>query len=138
MIDPLWSETCWSNFKYFFKYFIIILIVSTNCIFVHLLDNKVFCFLQKVKIFKLSRSCIWVNGNSTAFLNAFVLYWTKNKSSFLQMASHPIPPTPFPNTKEYHFNRVDGCATFICHYKSTFINEILIDNKEVLVNTFII
>ena len=26
MMDPLWSETCWSNFKYF----IIILIVSTN------------------------------------------------------------------------------------------------------------
>ena len=40
-MDPLWSETCWSNFKYF-KYFIIILIVSTNYIFVHLLDNKVF------------------------------------------------------------------------------------------------
>ena len=30
----------WSNFKYL-KYFIIILIVSTNYIFVHLLDNKV-------------------------------------------------------------------------------------------------
>ena len=40
-MDPLWSETRWSNFKYF-KYFIIILIVSTNYIFVHLLDNKVF------------------------------------------------------------------------------------------------
>jgi len=37
-MDPLWSETCWSNFKYL----IIILIVSTNYIFVHLLDNKVF------------------------------------------------------------------------------------------------
>ena len=44
-MDPLWSETCWSNFKYF-KYFIIIIIVSTNYIFVHLLDNKVFwCYL---------------------------------------------------------------------------------------------
>ena len=42
MMDPLWSETCWNNFKYF----IIILIVSTNCIFVHLLENKVFwCYL---------------------------------------------------------------------------------------------
>ena len=30
------------QFKIFFKYFIIILIVSTNYIFVHLLDNKVF------------------------------------------------------------------------------------------------
>ena len=37
MMDPLRSETCWSNFKYF----IIILIVSTNYTFVHLLDNKV-------------------------------------------------------------------------------------------------
>jgi len=35
------SETCWSNFKYFI-YFIIILIVSTNYIFEHLLDHKVF------------------------------------------------------------------------------------------------
>jgi len=42
-MDPLWSETYWSNFKYF-KYFIIILIVSTNYIFVNLLDNKVFYF----------------------------------------------------------------------------------------------
>ena len=37
MMDPLWSKTCWSTFKYF-----IILIVSTNCILVHQLDNKVF------------------------------------------------------------------------------------------------
>ena len=36
-MDPLWSETHWSTFKYF-----IILIISTNYIFVHLLDNKVF------------------------------------------------------------------------------------------------
>ena len=40
-MDPLRSETCWSNFKYF-NYFTIILIVSTNYVFVHLLDNKVF------------------------------------------------------------------------------------------------
>jgi len=40
-MDPLWSETCWDNFKYF----IIILIVSTNYIFVHLLDNKLFYLL---------------------------------------------------------------------------------------------
>ena len=33
-------ERHWSNFKYF-KYFIIILIVSKNYIFVHLLDNSV-------------------------------------------------------------------------------------------------
>ena len=38
MMDLLSSETCWSNFKYF----IIILIVSTSYIFVYLLDNKVF------------------------------------------------------------------------------------------------
>ena len=36
-MDPLCSETCWSNFKYF----IIILFVSTNYIFVHLLDIEV-------------------------------------------------------------------------------------------------
>ena len=35
-MDPFWSEKCWSNFKYC----IIILIVSTNYIFVHLLENK--------------------------------------------------------------------------------------------------
>ena len=35
-MDPLWSETCWSTFKYF-----IILIVNILCI-VHWLDNKVF------------------------------------------------------------------------------------------------
>ena len=37
MTVPLSSETCWSTFKY-----LIILIISTNCIFLHLLDNKVF------------------------------------------------------------------------------------------------
>ena len=36
-MDPLRSETCWSTFKYF-----IILIISTNYILVHLLDNEVF------------------------------------------------------------------------------------------------
>ena len=41
MMDPLWSKICWSNFKYF----IIILIVSMNYIFVHLLANKVFYFM---------------------------------------------------------------------------------------------
>jgi len=41
MMDPLWTEKCWNNFNYF-KYFIIILIVSTNYIFVYLFDNKVF------------------------------------------------------------------------------------------------
>jgi len=40
-MDPLCSETYWSNFKYF----IIILTVSTNYTFVHLLDNKVFYFV---------------------------------------------------------------------------------------------
>ena len=37
MMDPLWSETYWSTFKYF-----IILIVSTFYIIVHKLDNKIF------------------------------------------------------------------------------------------------
>ena len=37
MMDPLLSETCWSTFKY-----LVILIISTNYIFLHLLDNKVF------------------------------------------------------------------------------------------------
>jgi len=36
-MDPLCSETCWNTFKY-----LIILIISTNYIFLHLLDNKVF------------------------------------------------------------------------------------------------
>jgi len=37
MMDPLWSETCRSTFKHF-----IMLIVTTNYILVHQLDNKVF------------------------------------------------------------------------------------------------
>jgi len=37
MTDHLWSETCCSTFKY-----LIILIISTNYIFLHLLDNNVF------------------------------------------------------------------------------------------------
>ena len=40
-MDPLRSETFWSILN-IFKYYIIILIVSTNYVFVHLLDNKVF------------------------------------------------------------------------------------------------
>ena len=47
-MDPLWSETCWSNFKYF-----IILIVST----VHWLDNEVFdyhwCTVQTCRLLNL-------------------------------------------------------------------------------------
>ena len=37
MMDPLWFETYWNTFKYF-----LILIMYTNYMFVHLLDNKVF------------------------------------------------------------------------------------------------
>jgi len=37
MMDPLWSETCWSTFKYF-----VILIVPTYYIIVHKLDNNIF------------------------------------------------------------------------------------------------
>jgi len=55
-MDPLRSETSLSILN-IFKYFIIILIVSTNYIFVHLLDNKVFysCHFVRfpVKKFKL-------------------------------------------------------------------------------------
>ena len=40
-MDPLWSETCRSTFKYF-----IILIVSTNYIFEHKLDNKIVYMLM--------------------------------------------------------------------------------------------
>ena len=40
-MDPLWSETCWSIFKYL-KYCIITLIVFTNYIFVHLSGSNVF------------------------------------------------------------------------------------------------
>jgi len=50
MMDPLWSETCWSTFKYF-----IILIVSTNYIIVYKLDNNVFicwwCTVQTWRAF---------------------------------------------------------------------------------------
>ena len=35
-------RVCTDSLERHFKYFIIILIVSTNYIFVHLLDNKVF------------------------------------------------------------------------------------------------
>ena len=57
-MDPLWSDTCWSNFKYF----IIILIVSTNYIFVHLLDNKVFSHL----LFKrISNHHSFLDGHTT-------------------------------------------------------------------------
>jgi len=49
-MDPLWSETCWSTLKYF-----IISIISTNYIFVHLLDNKVFnCHLCSLQTWRSS------------------------------------------------------------------------------------
>jgi len=48
MMDPLWSETCWSTFKYF-----IILIVSTNYMLVHQLDNTVF---EGLKMFEYPTS----------------------------------------------------------------------------------
>ena len=48
MMDPLWSETCWSTFNYF-----ITLIISMNYIFVHLLDNKFLnCHWCTVKTWK--------------------------------------------------------------------------------------
>ena len=52
----LWSETCCSTFKYF-----IILIISMNYIFVHLLGNKVFnCHWCTVKTWRQSAvSLLW-------------------------------------------------------------------------------
>ena len=44
MMDPLLSETCWSTFRCF-----TILIISTNYIFVHLLDNEVFVIDARCK-----------------------------------------------------------------------------------------
>jgi len=44
VMDPLRSEACWRTFKYF-----IIVIISMNYIFVHLLDNKVL----NVSVFRL-------------------------------------------------------------------------------------
>ena len=44
-MDPLRSEICWSNFKYF-KYFLITLIVSANYIFVRLLDYCILIILS--------------------------------------------------------------------------------------------
>jgi len=47
-MDPLWSETCWSTFKYY-----IILIVSAYYIIAHKLDNKIFI------LFTLPRSMVY-------------------------------------------------------------------------------
>ena len=44
MMDPLWSETWWSTFKYF-----IILIVSTCYLIVHKLDNEIFIAYYVIK-----------------------------------------------------------------------------------------
>ena len=57
-MDPLCPETCWSNFKYI----IIILIISTNYIFVHLLDNKVFCHFY-VNIFLVKNTVFYKPTN---------------------------------------------------------------------------
>ena len=61
-MDPLLSETCWNTFKYF-----IILMISMNYIFVHLLDNKVFnctCeiyhFTQKIVL--TLKLCVFTNA----------------------------------------------------------------------------
>jgi len=59
-MDSLRSETCWSTFKYF-----IILIVSTNYIFVHKLYNKVFicwwCTVQTRRLISNNLPVSWQN-----------------------------------------------------------------------------
>ena len=49
MMHPLWSEICWSILN-IFKYFVIILIVSTNYIFVYLLGNEVFLIVFNILV----------------------------------------------------------------------------------------
>jgi len=45
-MDPLWSETCWCNFKYFFKYFIIILIINLCICWIIKCFNRHWCTVQ--------------------------------------------------------------------------------------------
>jgi len=58
-----WSETCWSNYKYF----ITILIVSTNYTFVHLLDNKLFY------------SSLIHGTNMNISFDEYYFYWTEHR-----------------------------------------------------------
>jgi len=57
MIDPVWSETYWSIFKYFIN-----LIVSTFYIIVHKLDNKIFiCWWCKMQTWRLTFNTVQCN-----------------------------------------------------------------------------
>ena len=59
-MDPLWSETCRSTFKYF-----IILIVSTNYIFVRKLDKNVFIIKMYAAPTTLHNGTgVWIAGKA--------------------------------------------------------------------------
>jgi hypothetical protein len=82
-MDPLRSETCWSNFKYF-KYFIIILIVSTNYIFVRMLDTKVFeSSLMHGTNTKKHEDRILSSGWAHSYIKASGQFWTHSRTTDL-------------------------------------------------------
>jgi len=88
MMDPLWSKTCWSNFKYF-----ITLTISTNYRFVHLLANKVFnCHWCTVQTWRLP-SHLW--GKTKLYPSAKLQSTTSHNTHcrVLQISQYPISKT---------------------------------------------
>ena len=80
-MDTLWFETCSSTFKYF-----IILIVSTNYIFVHLLDNKVFnCHWCTVQTWKTMYCCLIFVVNGSKILQDVLKTLAQHREDFYHM-----------------------------------------------------
>ena len=78
MMDPLWSETCWCTFKYF-----IISIISTNYIFVHLLDNKVFnCHWCTVQTRRTLYCCLIFVVNGSKILQDVLKTLAQHREDF--------------------------------------------------------
>jgi len=77
-MDPPWSETCWSTFKYF-----IILIISKNYIFVHLLVNKVFNrHWRTVQTWRTMFCCLIFVVNGSKVLQDVLQMWAWRREGF--------------------------------------------------------
>ena len=74
-MDPLWSEICWSIFKYF-EIFYIILVISSNYIFVHLLDIKVFLSPLKHGTNMKTHTYVWIRKRCSLIYRTYIYIYT--------------------------------------------------------------
>ena len=89
IMDSLWSDTCWSTFKYF-----IILNISTYYIIVHKLDNKIFIYLMGI---------CYIISDKPFQLAVKILFWTHAHFVSLCFGTFAKPVDTLPALWSRHF-----------------------------------